>query len=58
MVLDRVPGSSDNNMEMELERDDGVLKYEGELYYSGMEYEFEINAENGEFIKWQEEWHD
>lgn len=58
LVLDRVPGSSDNNMEMELERDDGVLKYEGELYYSGMEYEFEINAENGEFIKWQEEWHD
>lgn len=58
MVLDRVPGASDRNIEMELEWDDGFLQYEGEVHYNGMEYEFEINGETGEFIKWHEDWHD
>ena len=58
LVLDRVPGASDRNLEMELEHDDGILKYEGEVHYNGMEYEFEIHGESGEFIKWHEDWHD
>ena len=55
LVLDRVPGASDRNLEMELEHDDGILKYEGEVHYNGMEYEFEIHGESGEFIKWHED---
>ena len=58
LVLNRVPGASDRNLEMELEHDDGILKYEGEVHYNGMEYEFEIHGESGEFIKWHEDWHD
>ena len=40
---------------MKLERDDGRLIYEGDIRYDGMEYEFEINAENGKIISWESE---
>ncbi|HIV26289.1 MAG TPA: PepSY domain-containing protein [Candidatus Scatomonas pullistercoris] len=55
MALGRVSGASEQNLEMELEHEDSILQYEGEIHYGGMEYEFEINAETGEFIKWHED---
>lgn len=58
LALGRVSGAADRNLQMELEYDDGILHYEGEIHYNGMEYEFEIRADNGEFLKWQEEFHD
>ncbi len=58
LALGRVSGASDRNLEMELEYDDGILHYEGEIHCDGREYEFEIRADNGEFMKWQEEFHD
>ena len=58
MALDRVPGASGADIEMELERDDGFLIYEGEIHYNRMEYEFEIDASTGNFIKWSEDYHD
>lgn len=55
MVVDKVPGASGEQVRMELDFDDGVYKYEGELRYEGMEYDFEIDANTGTFLEWTEE---
>lgn len=55
MVVDKVPGASGEQVRMELDFDDGVYKYEGELHYEGMEYDFEIDANTGTFLEWTEE---
>lgn len=54
-VLERVPGASEANLEIELEHDDGQLIYEGEIHYNRTEYEFEIDANTGNFLKWSED---
>lgn len=53
IVLDKVPGATSNQLEIELDDDDGRAVYEGELKYKGTEYEFEINAKTGEVMKWK-----
>ena len=35
--------------------DDGRQKYEGDIIYNQKEYEFEIDADTGDFLKWEEE---
>ena len=54
-ALDRVPGAAEQDLRMELEYDDGRYIYEGDIYYQQKEYEFEIDANNGSFLKWSEE---
>lgn len=54
-ALDRVPGATDADIRMELEFDDGYYIYEGDIIYEQKEYEFEIDAQNGSFLKWSEE---
>lgn len=58
LALERVPGASDRNIELELDHDDGFILYEGEIHYQNMEYEFEIDASTGNFIKWSADYHD
>ncbi len=41
------------NLEIELEHDDGVKKYEIEFSANGIEYEYEINAVTGTIIKFE-----
>ena len=55
IALEMVPGASSEDLHMKLERDDGRRIYEGDIRYDGMEYEFEINAENGKIISWESE---
>ena len=55
IALDRVPGATGKNISIELDRDDGWYIYEGDIHYDGMEYEFEIDAESGNILKWEEE---
>ena len=55
IALEKVPGAASDDLRMKLERDDGRLIYEGDIRYDGMEYEFEINAENGKIISWESE---
>ncbi|HJD46288.1 MAG TPA: PepSY domain-containing protein [Candidatus Mediterraneibacter norfolkensis] len=55
IALDRVPGATEQNISIELERDDGWLIYEGDILYNRMEYEFEIDAQSGMMLKWEEE---
>lgn len=55
IALERVPGATDRNISIELEMDDGWYIYEGDIEYNGMEYEFEIDADTGNILKWEEE---
>lgn len=55
LVLEKVAGASIHDLSIKRDVEDGIPTYEGELYYQGMEYEFEINANNGAFLKWKEE---
>lgn len=41
--------------ELLLDRDDGRLQYEGQLLTDTLKIEFDIDATNGEIIKWEEE---
>lgn len=51
LVLARIPGAT--IMEFERESDDGRTIYKGEAVLDGWEYDFEIDAASGEFIKWE-----
>ena len=55
IVLAKIGNSSAFIKELELDRDDGIYQYEGEAYYKGYEYDFEINASSGVIIKWEVE---
>lgn len=56
VVLNKVPGAVIKKIE--LDYDDGVAIYEGEMYRGSYEYEFEINAYTGEIIEWEEDYED
>lgn len=55
LALDRVPGASVQDLKIELDYDDGYYKYEGDIIYDQKEYEFEIDANTGDFLEWKEE---
>ena len=55
IALERVPGASAQNISIELDEDGGWYIYEGDIVYDGMEYEFEIDANTGNILKWEEE---
>lgn len=54
-ALSRVSGATEQDIRIELDRDDGAYKYEGDIIYNGMEYEFEIDANSGTILEWSEE---
>lgn len=54
-ALAKVPGASERDIRIELDYDDGRYKYEGNIIYSGTEYEFEIDADSGKILEWSEE---
>lgn len=55
MALAKVPGATQNDIRLQLEADDGRWLYEGKIVYNNFEYEFEIDATNGTFIKWEQD---
>ncbi len=56
LALARVPGASAQDLKIELDYDDdGYYKYEGDIIYDQKEYEFEIDANTGDFLEWKEE---
>lgn len=55
IALDRVSGATVQDVRIELDRDDGRYKYEGEIIYNNMEYDFEIDANSGTILEWSEE---
>lgn len=55
LALERVPGAAQQDLKIELDYDDAYYKYEGDIIYDQKEYEFEIDANTGEFLEWKEE---
>lgn len=56
LALSRVDGASEENVwEFKSDTDDGCSVYEGTIVYGGWVYEFEIDADTGEFLDWDEE---
>lgn len=54
-ALSKVPGATEADLKMELEYDDGKYIYEGDIIHEQTEYEFEIDANTGTFLKWSKE---
>lgn len=53
IALKRVPGANSSHVtKIELDREHGRMVYEGEIYYKGLEYDFDIDAVTGEVLKW------
>ena len=51
-----MPGATDADIrKFKKDIDDGREEYEGEIIYKNTEYEFEIDAQTGEIIKWESE---
>ena len=54
-VAERIPGVDLDSIYMKEDRDDGRLKYEGEVFYNQKKYEFKLDAVTGIFLEWKEE---
>lgn len=55
LALDRVSGATMTDLYMHLEHVNGSYVYDGEIVYDQKEYDFEIDANTGEFLEWREE---
>lgn len=56
IALEKVPGATEENIrKFKKDHDDGRYVYEGEILYNKTEYDFEIDAESGEIISWDQE---
>lgn len=56
IALKKVPGANQSHVyDVHLDRENGRMVYEGEIYYNGWEYEFDIDAVTGEIVKWKVE---
>ena len=54
IALKKVPGASNSHVKkINLDRENGIMVYEGEIYYNGQEYEFDIDAVTGDIVKWK-----
>lgn len=54
IALKKVPGANSSHVrEIHLDRENGRMVYEGEIYHNGWEYEFDIDAVTGAIVKWK-----
>ena len=55
IALAKVPGATENSLSIHLDFDDGYWQYEGDIWHDRMEYEFDIDANTGNILKWEQE---
>lgn len=55
LVVSRISGISAQDVRIHEDWDDGRQVYEGEAWFDGVEYEFEIDASTGTFLNWSAE---
>ena len=54
IALERVTGATkDDIREFKIDRRNGLLEYEGKIFYNGKEYEFEIDGSDGAVLEWE-----
>lgn len=58
IALAEVSGATENDIRIHKDIDDGRNIYEGSIYYDGVEYDFEIDAQSGQIIDWSSEMDD
>ena len=58
IALAEVSGATENDIRIHKDIDDGRNIYEGSIYYDGVEYDFEIDAQSGQIIDWSSEMED
>ena len=52
IVAGKVPGATAEEVEIWEESEDGERRYEGELFYGGLKYEFELGPDTGRIFDW------
>ena len=52
IVAGKVPGATAEEVEIWEESEDGERRYEGELFYGGLKYEFELDPDTGRIFDW------
>lgn len=56
IALKKLPEANESNIrEFEKDYDDGKLFYEGKIVIQNTQYEFEIDASNGNVVKWEKD---
>lgn len=55
IALAKVPEATEKDLRMHLDYEDGKQVYEGSIVYGGMEYDFEIDANSGTILEWEQE---
>ena len=55
LPLDKVPGATEKDIHIGLDYEDGKSLYEGTIFYEQIEYEFEIDAQDGKIWSWEAE---
>lgn len=55
IALDKVPGATEKDIHIGLDYEDGKSLYEGTIFYEQIEYEFEIDAQDGKIWSWEAE---
>lgn len=54
IVLDRIDGASSSDIvSFGLDFDEGRWHYQGEVRFDGKDYDFEIDAQNGNVLDWE-----
>ena len=48
----KIPGASAADVSVREESEDGRDRYEGELFFEDMKYEFEIDPQTGKIFDW------
>lgn len=57
LALSKVPGAAESDVRIHRDYDDGRTIYEGSIIYDNIEYDFEIDANSGKIVEWEEEYH-
>lgn len=52
LALARVSGATKDQLRIEEDREDGGFVYEGKILHDNAEYEFTMDAANGDFLEW------
>lgn len=55
IALAKVPEATEKDLRIHLDYEDGKQVYEGSIAYGGMEYDFEIDANSGTILEWEQE---
>ena len=53
IALEKVPGATEEHIQLQLDYDDGKAVYEGSIIFEQSKYEFEIDAVSGAIINWE-----